>query len=286
VSHGDKIRAFWSRFTLRDLAPFLFAVFCTFASFGFLRDVQSLGRFTPAYLTYVVVSGGLVAVGYVLAIRRGPWRWLPVVVIAQVAGEILGRRWLGELRPPLTEVELLGRLQSDSTRSLVALFAGYLGFVNFIARQGLRRLRVETEIALAHEIHDTLVPRVSLRACGFDVVGASFPASEVGGDLVDAVPDAGRLTCYVADVSGHGVPAGTLMAAVKSAARMRLLRAGSGGDLLTDLNRILFAIKRPNMFATAAVLTIEESRVHYSLAGHLPILHWHRDTLTPYKGAS
>jgi hypothetical protein len=42
---GDRIRAFWSRFSLRDLAPFLAAVFCTFTVFGFLRDVQSLGRF-------------------------------------------------------------------------------------------------------------------------------------------------------------------------------------------------------------------------------------------------
>jgi len=41
---------------------------------------------------------------------------------------------------------------------------------------------------------------------------------------------------YVADVSGHGVPAGTLMAGLKSAARMRLLAPASISDLLEDLN--------------------------------------------------
>jgi hypothetical protein len=278
MTRGDKIRFFWSRFSLRDLAPFLGAVFCTFTVFGFLRDVQSLGRFKPAYLLYVTAGIGLSAVAYVLAMRAGPRRWLPVVVAAQLGAEYVGMRWLGQLGPPLTEAALIGRLQLDTNLSLLALFVGYLGFVSFIAKQGLRRLRIDTEIALARDIHDALVPRLSLRECGFEVVGASYPTHEVGGDLVDAVPEAGRLTCYVADVSGHGVPAGTLMAALKSAARMRLLRAGSGAELLTDLNRILFAIKRSNMFATAAVLSIQESGVHYALAGHLPILQWRRES--------
>jgi Stage II sporulation protein E (SpoIIE) len=276
MARGDRIRHFWSRLSLRELAPFLGAVFCTFTVFGFMRDVQSLGRLPPVYVTYIAVSSGLVAVGYVLAMRAGPRLWLPVVVVTQIGAEALGRPWLGREGPPLGDGELLSRLNVDTSLTIVALFVGYLGFVSFIANQGLRRLRLDTEIALAREIHEALVPQLSLQEGGFDVAGASYPASEVGGDLVDAVPVSGRLTCYVADVSGHGVPAGTLMAAVKSAARMRLLRSGSGADLLTDLNRVLFAIKRSNMFATAAVLSIDAARVHYALAGHLPILHWRK----------
>jgi serine phosphatase RsbU (regulator of sigma subunit) len=68
------------------------------------------------------------------------------------------------------------------------------------------------------------------------------------------------------------------MAAVKSAARMRLLAPASIADLFTDLNRVLFAIKRANLFATATCLQIEGSRIEYGLAGHLPILHWKRAT--------
>lgn len=276
ISRGDKIRHFWSRFTLRDLAPFLAAVFCTFTIFGFMRDVQALGRLAPAYVAYIAVTSGLIAMSYVLAFRAAPWRWLPVVVIAQVLAEALGRRWLGHEGPPLAAGDLIHRIQIDTSLTMVAIFAGYMGFVNFIARQGLGRLRLDTEIGLARQIHEGLVPRLALEECGFEVVGASYAASEVGGDLVDAVPVAGRLTCYVADVSGHGVPAGTLMAGVKSAARMRLLRSGSGADLLTDLNRVLYVIKRPNMFATAAVVSIDGAGVRYALAGHLPILHWGR----------
>jgi phosphoserine phosphatase RsbU/P len=280
MDRNRQIQFFWSRFTMRDLAPFLGAVFCTFGAFGFLRDVSALGRSTPAYLAYLVLSGGLVAVGYVLAMRHGWRRWLPVVVLIQLGTEYFGQRWLSTPLPPLAASALKDRLWLDSTLSFVALFAGYLGFVHFIARQGLRRLRLDVEIGLAREIHDTLVPRLALQAGGFEVVGASFPASEVGGDLVDAVPAGQRLTCYLADVSGHGVPAGTLMAALKSAARMRLLRAATGAELLADLNTVLLQIKQPNMFATAATLVAEGSRVHYALAGHLPILQWRRETRT------
>jgi hypothetical protein len=276
MARGDKIRRFWSRFTLRDLAPFLAAVFCTFTIFGFMRDVQSAGRLAPVYVAYIAVTSGVIATSYVLAFRAGPVRWLPAVVIAQILAEALGRRWLGREGPPLAPGDLIGRLQLDTTLTMVAIFAGYMGFVNFIAREGLGRLRLDTEIGLARQIHEGLVPRLALNECGFEVVGASYAASEVGGDLVDAVPVDGRLTCYVADVSGHGVPAGTLMAGVKSAARMRLLRSGSGADLLTDLNRVLYVIKRPNMFATAAVVSLDVSGVRYGLAGHLPILHWRK----------
>jgi serine phosphatase RsbU (regulator of sigma subunit) len=110
---------------------------------------------------------------------------------------------------------------------------------------------------------------------GWELRGASFAAYEVGGDLVDAVVTEGRLTAYVLDVSGHGVSAGTLMAAMKSAARMRLLKPASGAALLTDMNRVLYAIRRSNMFATAACLVLDGPTIRYTLAGHLPVLHWH-----------
>ncbi len=66
--------------------------------------------------------------------------------------------------------------------------------------------------------------------------GRSIPASEVGGDLVDALVVAGRPLSCVADVSGYGVPAGSA----------------------------------PNTFATAAIPCLEtDSRLAYALADDL-----------------
>jgi putative transposase len=44
-------------------------------------------------------------------------------------------------------------------------------------------------------------------------------AELVGGDLVDLVADTRGAFAYVADVSGHGIPAGVLMGMVKSSVR-------------------------------------------------------------------
>jgi hypothetical protein len=278
MSPGAQMRTFWSRFSLFALAPFLGAVFCTFVAFGFLRDIQEMGRFSRSYLAFVSLTTGVMAVGYALAMARDPRRGLPAVLALQLVIEYVGSRLFGARVPALDEGHLASRLRFDATMSILTLFMGYLGFVAFIARQGVRRLRVDTEVILAREIHETLVPRVSRRSDAFEIVGASFPAHEVGGDLVDVIGPDTRLTCYVADVSGHGVPAGTLMAAVKSAARMRLLREASAAELLTDLNQVLFGIRRANMFATAACIRVDGARMEYSLAGHLPILHWRRAT--------
>jgi serine phosphatase RsbU (regulator of sigma subunit) len=147
----------------------------------------------------------------------------------------------------------------------------------FIVRQGLRRVRTEAEMALAREIHVSLVPDVSLTTEACEIYGRSIPASEVGGDLVDALVASGRPLGFVADVSGHGVPAGSVMGLLKAGLRTRLRDPGDPGELLEALNDVLHDLTRPNTFATAAVFSLEtSSRVAYALAGHPPILHLRR----------
>src|SRR5262249_29411545 len=152
MTPGEQMRRFWSRFSLQDLAPFLFAVFCTFVAFGFLRDIQELGRFTPSYLAFIAINTGLMAVGYALAMARNPRRWLPLVLGLQLGTEYLGRHLFGLVTSQPSMTELAARLRFDGTVSIITLFVGYLGFVSFIANQGVRRLRIDTEVALAREI--------------------------------------------------------------------------------------------------------------------------------------
>ena len=105
--------------------------------------------------------------------------------------------------------------------------------------------------------------------------GRSIPASEVGGDLVDAVVVHGRAIGVVADVSGHGVSAGMLLGLVKASLRTRLRSGGDLDGVLADLNDVLADLTRPNTFATAAVLSLATTRLEFALAGHPPIL-WFR----------
>ncbi len=81
------------------------------------------------------------------------------------------------------------------------------------------------------------------------------------------------MDCYLADVSGHGVRSGVLMAIVKSAVRMRLATSSEPQVLLEDLNRIMSELMAAEMFVTLAFVSLAKSNdLDFATAGHLPIL--------------
>jgi serine phosphatase RsbU (regulator of sigma subunit) len=271
---------FWQDVSFRSLLLCAAAVFCLFAPLGFLVDVLDAGRNTGPHLAFLVVLSGLMSVGYFLTgTRRRMWALCGLAVV-QVAITYWSVRFFPAPRTPLDIASLRSRLILDGLGVITGIMASYSLFMAFIATEGIRQVKMRTELTLAGEIHDTLVPPIELRGSGFEVRGRAVPASSVGGDLVDAVVVGGTLIAYVADVSGHGVPAGTLMAGLKSAARMRLRAPASISALLDDLNAVLFDIKRPNMFATAACFRLAEdgNNATYALAGHLPVLHFRAST--------
>jgi sigma-B regulation protein RsbU (phosphoserine phosphatase) len=166
----------------------------------------------------------------------------------------------------LNDIVTLGRSPFGEVLATAALSGA--------SREGNRYVRMHTEMALAAEIHRTLVPSVGVRVGPHETHGLSSAAGEVGGDLVDIVVEEGRFLAYVADVSGHGVPAAVLMGMVKSAVRMHAAVPGTPDALLTDLNRVLRPLRRPSMFVTfAAFRGNGEGGLEYTLAGHLPVLH-------------
>lgn len=202
-------------------------------------------------------------------------------------GDLPGRPVLPEPRGSLDIPSLGSRLILDGLGVIVGIMASYSLFMAFIAAEGIRQVRMRTELTLAGEIHDSLVPPITLQSPSFDVRGRAVPATSVGGDLVDAVEVSGTLIAYLADVSGHGVPAGTLRAGLKSAARMGLRAPASISDLLGDLNAVLLEIARPNMVATAACLRLPaRGDATYALAGHLPVLRLRASTRAVHRLAN
>ncbi len=115
------------------------------------------------------------------------------------------------------------------------------------------------------EIHQTVV--------GFEIYGASVPSGEVGGDLVDLVVHGDDWTAYVADVSGHGIAPGVLMAMFKASVRSRILSGSDGAGLLEGVHQTLYPLKTSNMFVTAGFLHSRAGKLTLSLAGHPALLH-------------
>ncbi len=127
------------------------------------------------------------------------------------------------------------------------------------------------------EIQTTLVPPITYAGAALEAHGQSIPKDEMGGDLVDLVADGPNVTAWIADVSGHGLRAGILMGMIKTAVRYGLLLGQPLAKLLNDVNRVLPAVKEPNMYATLAALRFDGSNaVEYISAGHVPLLHYRR----------
>ena len=153
------------------------------------------------------------------------------------------------------------------------LLGAYFVLIRFIRTEGITSLRHRTEIALARAVHETLVPPVSYESDSLECYGLSQPTSEVGGDLIDVVRANGCVGFYVADVTGHGVPAAVTMSMVKSAIRTRLRDAPPLVTLIRDLNDLLIELARPGVFVTFAAVQLDETGIaECGLAGHPPLL--------------
>ena len=163
---------------------------------------------------------------------------------------------------------------------LLMMAFGVQAYRTHISTEGARQLRAEAELALAHRLQRVLVPPVVFRNSRVEICGRSIPSDQVGGDLVDVVAADDGVLAYLIDVSGHGIPAGTLMGAVKAA--MRSTASLALGEALDTVNHVLPSVKEPAMYATLAAVRFRaaDHDVEYTLAGHLPILHYRATTGT------
>jgi serine phosphatase RsbU (regulator of sigma subunit) len=162
----------------------------------------------------------------------------------------------------------------DGAAMLVSMALSTLAYRVHIATEGARQLSAEAELALAHRLQSVLVPTVIFRNARLEIYGRAIPSEKVGGDLVDVLESDGAVLAYLVDVSGHGIPAGTLMGAVKAA--VRSAASLPLGEILETVNRVLPSVKEPAMYATLAAIRLRstDTDVEYTLAGHLPILHY------------
>ena len=269
---------YWRQVPLYRLASLLLGFFCLFGMLGCLIDVIELGRKPLIEVVVWTMFTGAMAVGYLLVLFRAP-RWVVVVLAVHVLGSHpVGRiiRSLTGTSPYLATSESLRFAGVFSL--LLSLLAAFF-FLRFFNNEGRNAVRMQTELALAHAIQHTLVPVINIKHAALEIYGISLPSEKVGGDLVDAVALAdGSVVAYVADIAGHGLPAGILMGMFKTAVRTLLFDSPSPTTLLERLNRVLPEVKEPEAYATAVVLRIPPRGdsswyVEYAIAGHPPLLH-------------
>jgi len=169
--------------------------------------------------------------------------------------------------------------------------------------------RMESELAIAHEVQALLFPADLSGLPSLEVHGVCRPARTVSGDYYDFIPlSETRMVLAVGDISGKGISAALLMATVHAfvrayafepertlasvasgagASNVAVLTAGNGDSsgelcpatLMATLNYQLYRATPPEKYATMflACYDAESRTLTYSNAGHLPPLLLGRD---------
>jgi len=182
---------------------------------------------------------------------------------------------------------------------------------NLLAEQKEKH-RLESELAIAHEVQELLFPEDLSGLPGLEVYGVCKPARTVSGDYYDFIPlSESRMVLAVGDISGKGISAALLMATVHAFVRayafepertLASVALGAGasersvlaahshnnGDvdgelcpasLMATLNYQLYRSTPPAKYATMFLACYDANTrmLTYSNAGHLPPLLMGRD---------
>ena len=153
--------------------------------------------------------------------------------------------------------------------------------------------QLKAQLKTATKIQSLFWPKIPELKEKAHIWAKSIPATYVGGDLYDVIPlpDDSLLT-YVADVSGKGVPAALIMAALSTKIRSEALLQDDMNKLLQTVNNSLYTLASDEgFFATIVLARYWPSDVKMQLirAGHLNplwIVNGKIKDLPPLKGVS
>ncbi len=132
--------------------------------------------------------------------------------------------------------------------------------------------RMEEELALAHNIQDSALPKnFKFAHKGFEIYATMDPAKEVGGDFYDFFfVDAEKMALVIADVSGKGIPAALFMMRSKTAIRSLAESGAEPAVVLEKVNEELCEGNDINMFVTVwmGIIDLKTGVMRCVNAGH------------------
>ena len=202
----------------------------------------------------------------------------------------LGQPWTGEYRVLTIGLAVFGALVLHGNLADLGLWRGgpndeALGFLFFVCCLGYvaahrtfanehRLLAIDKELEIARQIQSSILPRAVPSVAGLEIAARYLPMSAVAGDFYDFLQlDSKQLGIFVADVTGHGVPAALIASMLKGAFAGQKAHAQHPELVLVGLNEALCG-KFEEHFVTAAYLyaDLDAKIVRYAGAGHPPLL--------------
>ncbi|MCC8181308.1 MAG: SpoIIE family protein phosphatase, partial [Planctomycetes bacterium] len=164
---------------------------------------------------------------------------------------------------------------SDETGQLALAFNSMAERLRVARVNEKENSRLESDLAIARNIQNNLLPPQTPRVRGLDIHTTYRPAREIGGDYYDFLPvDNQHIGVVIADASGKSIPAALVMSTTRAILRFVAPGNLSAAETLTRVNAILSADIPQGMFVTACYTVLDpltKSMICAS-AGHTPLL--------------
>jgi sigma-B regulation protein RsbU (phosphoserine phosphatase) len=145
-----------------------------------------------------------------------------------------------------------------------------------LVEEAAERRRLEGELALARQIQLALLPAHLPEVPGYQLAAGNVPSRHVSGDYYKVVTRKAGQECalMVADVSGKGIAASLLTAAIEALSSGPIEDGLPPAEIFVRVSRLLHQRTPPERFATAFLAVLERGtgRVRYANAGHNPAL--------------
>ena len=157
-----------------------------------------------------------------------------------------------------------------------AIFLATMGYVaaSRTLQRGKELDEIQQELDLARRMQLSILPAGFPASRSFQVAAKYVPMTSVAGDLYDfLIADDQHAGIFIADVSGHGVPAALIASMVKMAAISQRALASQPAGLLAGMNTALCG-NTQGQYVTAAYVYLDAHarELQYSAAGHPAML--------------
>ncbi len=181
--------------------------------------------------------------------------------------------------------DVLGALYLDSKKATESFSKISQGILDSLAtdatgvienarllKESREKERLETELATAHEIQATLLPKIRGAYSFFSACAQNIPSRHISGDYYDLIKlSEDRYGFVIADVSGKGISAALLCSMAQGFLYAEALRCDSLAACLESVNKYLVLRTNSDKFITLFYGAISrDGELRYVNAGHNP----------------
>ncbi|MGH2581844.1 MAG: GAF domain-containing protein, partial [Anaerolineales bacterium] len=195
--------------------------------------------------------------------------------------EILGVFWVGRKKgdPAFTEYDIQIMTLFANQAAVAITNAKQYKELQALYGQLQEKERLESELRVAHNIQETMLPNTTPKIRGWKVAAMWQAARVISGDFYDWFPiPGGKWGFVIADVVGKGIPGAVFMAHCRTLVRTFCMGGRPPRDAILRTNNLMIADTHSDWFVTLfyAVLDPVWGILTYVNAGHARPLWFHK----------